>query len=291
MKLTPKFSILFLLTAIVPTAIVGYLAYENSRRTIIRETIEHLTSINIHKSNELKRWVEAIQGSLEELGQRPLIRLYTESLMEHEAQGRPYQKAKEGLLEDHLKPRLKYGNFLELFLICPKHGLTLVSTDERQEGKYNNNQPYYLEGKSRTHIQHVYYSPGLEQPTMTLSTPIKDKQGNLLGVLAGRLDLGELSKIIEQRPVKSRTEDTYLVNAFNFFVTESRFSKGYALKKAVHTEGVEAGLSGKNGVGFYQDYRGNSVIGAYKWLPEFKMVILTEIDQGEAFAPVVHLPG
>ena len=223
------------------------------------------------------------------MAQRPLIRLYAESLMEHEAQGRPYQKAKEGLLEDHLKPRLKYGNFLELFLICPKHGLTLVSTDERQEGKYNNNQPYYLEGKSRTYIQHVYYSPGLEQPTMTISTPIKDKQGNLLGVLAGRLDLGELSKIIEQRPVKSRTEDTYLVNAFNFFVTEPRFGRGYALKKAVHTEGVEAGLSGKSGVGFYQDYRGKSVIGAYKWLPEFKMVILTEIDQEEAFAPVVHL--
>ena len=43
MKLAPKLSILFLLSAIVPTAIVGYLAYENGRRTIIKETIEHLT--------------------------------------------------------------------------------------------------------------------------------------------------------------------------------------------------------------------------------------------------------
>ena len=171
----------------------------------------------------------------------------------------------------------------------PQQGLISASTDEKQEGKYKINQPFYFEGKSRTTIQPVYFSPGLEQATMTLSTPIKDKQGNLLGVLAGRLALGELSKIIEQRPSESRPEDTYLVNTFNFFVTEPRFGKGYALKKAVYTEGVEAGLSGKTGVGFYKDYRGNSVIGAYKWLPELKMLILTEIDQEEAFAPIVHL--
>ena len=92
--------------------------------------------------------------------------------MKHEAPDRLYQKAKKDFLEDHLQPRLKYGNFLELFLICPQQGLTLISTDERQEGKYKNHQPYFLEGRSRTTIQHVYYSPGLEQPTMTISTPI-----------------------------------------------------------------------------------------------------------------------
>jgi signal transduction histidine kinase len=288
-KLAPKLAILILVAAFLPTVIVGYLAYDNSRRTILKETIKHLTSINSYKSNELERWVEDSRGSLEELAGRPLIRRDTKSLMNHEAQGRLYQKAKEGFLEAHLKPRMMYGNFLELFLICPQQGLTLVSTDERQAGKYKNNQPYYLEGKSRTTIQPVYYSPGLELNTMTIGTPIKDQQGNLLGVLAGRLDLGELSKIIEQQPVKSRTEDTYLVNAFNFFVTEPRFGRGYALKKAVRTEGVEAGLSGKSGSGFYQDYREQPVIGAYHWLPEFKMAILTEIDQKEAFAPIEEL--
>ena len=53
MKLAPKLSILLLLSAIVPTILVGTLSYENGRRTIIKETIEHLTSINIYKSNDL----------------------------------------------------------------------------------------------------------------------------------------------------------------------------------------------------------------------------------------------
>ena len=289
MKLAPKLTILFLLLSILPAAVVGYLAYENGRRTIVSETIDHLVSINLLKSNELKRWVEANKSSIEELAQRPLVKQYAEELAKHDTPDHAYQRAKGSIVEDHLKPRLKYGGFFELILMCPHHGQISASTDQKQEGKNRDTYPYFIEGKSHTYIQGVYYSPALEQPAMTISTPIKNKQGNLLGVLGGRLDLGELSKIIGLQTGKSLTEDTYLVNTFNFFVTEPRFGHGYALKKAVRTEGVEAGLSGKYGVGFYKDYRGVPVIGAYKWLPEFKMCIITEIDQVEAFAPIVRL--
>ena len=289
MKLAPKLTILFLLLSIVPTAIVGYLAYANGRRTTVQETIDHLVSINIFKSNELKRWVKDNESSIEELAQRHLVRQYAAVLAKHDTPNPAYHKAKASIVEDHLKLRLKYGGFFELFLMCPRHALISASTDEKQEGKYRDTYPYFIEGKNRTYVQGIYYSPVLEQPAMTVSTPIKDKQGNFLGVLGGRLDLGELSKIIALQTGESPTEDTYLVNTFNFFVTEPRFGQGYALKKAVRTEGVEAGLSGKDGVGFYEDYRGVSVIGAYKWLPEFKMCIITEIDQAEAFAPIVRL--
>jgi len=289
MKLAPKLTILFLLLAIVPTAIVGYFAYENGRRTIVQETIDHLISINLFKNNELKRWIEDNKSSIEELAQRPLVRHYAAVLTKHDTPDLAYHRAKVSIVEEHLKPRLKYGDFFELFLMCPRHGLISASTDERQEGKYRDFHPYFIEGKSHTYVQGIYYSRVLEQPAMTISTPIKDKQGNLLGVLAGRLDLGELSKIIALQTGKSPTEDTYLVNTFNFFVTEPRFGHDYALKKATRTEGVEAGLSGRDGTGFYKDYRRLPVMGAYKWLPEFNMCIITEIDQAEAFAPIVRL--
>jgi PAS domain S-box-containing protein len=110
-----------------------------------------------------------------------------------------------------------------------------------------------------------------------------------MAVLAGRLDLGELSKIMLLQSGKSLTPDTYLVNTFNYFVTEPRFGRNFVLKKAIRTEGVKAGLSGRKGFGFYRDYRGVPVIGAFQWLPDFKMCIITEIDKAEAFAPVLRL--
>ena len=289
MKLAPKLTLLFFFLSIAPTAVVGYLSYESGRRTIIQNSEDHLISVNIFKSNELKRWIEGNKAGIEELAQRPLVRRYAAVLIKHNTSGPEYHKARDSIVEDHLKPRLKYGGFFEIFVMCPRHGHISASTDESQEGKYRDFHPYYINGKRQSFVQGVYYSPSLEQAAMTISTPIKDKQGNLLGVLAGRLDLGELSKIIALQTGKSPAEDTYLVNSFNFFVTEPRFGQAYALKKAVRSEGVQAGLSGKDGINFYMDYRGVPVIGAYKWLSQFNMCIITEVDQEEAFAPVVRL--
>jgi PAS domain S-box-containing protein len=290
MKIAARITILFLLTAIVPTGIVGYLGYSIGKRTILEETTDHLVSINILKTRELERWVKEGKNSIEELAQRPLVRQYASILAaSHERPDPSYRRAHIDIVENHLKPRLKHGVFLELFVMCSPQGHVSASTDENQDGKYRNNRRYFVEGKNRTYVEGSYYSPTLEQPAMTVSTPIKDKDGNTVAVLAGRLNLGELSEIIALQSRKSSTLDTYLVNTFHFFVSEPRFGKDYVLKKAVHTEGIEAGLSGKDGFSFYKNYRGVPVIGAYKWLPELKLCIITEIEQSDAFEPVTHL--
>ncbi|MBM4429829.1 MAG: PAS domain S-box protein [Chloroflexi bacterium] len=289
MKLATRLTIVFLLLALVPIAVVGYLAYHSGRQALQQAAIDHLLSVNLLKSQELDRWIESEKRSLEELAQRPLVRQYTALLAAHDPAHPTAPAAHRSLVADHLQPRLRYSSSLELSIICPRHGIILVSTDERQEGKYRDAQPYFLEGRSQTYLQGVYWSTTLEQPAMTIGTPIRDEQGNLLGVLAGRLDLHELSRIMELQSGTSETEDTYLVNTFNFFVTEPRFGQGYALKKAVHTAGVQAGLAGQDGVDFYMDYRGVPVIGAYRWLPAYQVCLLTEVDQAQAYAPSIHL--
>jgi PAS domain S-box-containing protein len=290
MKLATRLTILFLLTAILPTAIVGYLGYDIGKRAILQQTTDYLVSINVLKGRELERWIEESKNSIEELAQRPLVR-QNASIMaaSHHMPDSSYRRAHSDILENHLKPRLKYGIFSELFVMCSPAGHISASTDENQDGKYRNDRKYFIEGKNRTYVEGSYYSPALEQPAMTVSTPIKGKDGYTVAVLAGRLALEELSEIMVQQSGRSKTLDTYLVNSFNFFVTEPRFGEDYILKKAGRTEGIDAGLSGKDGIGFYNDYRGEPVIGAYKWLPEFRMCIITEIDQAEAFAPVVRL--
>lgn len=39
----------------------------------------------------------------------------------------------------------------------------------------------------------------------------------------------------------------------------------------------------------YRDYRGVPVIGAWKWLPQYQMGVVTEMDVGEAYAPLRYL--
>ncbi len=291
MKLAAKLTILFLLLTTIPLAVVGYLAFDNGRRTIEQNTINHLISTNILKEAEFDRWVQGNERSLRELARRPLVREYAAMLASLDPPTDPeYQAAYMSIYDDHLTPALEEDRgFLDLSILRGDDGWILISTNKSLEGKYRESEPYFVEGKSRTYVQNVYYSLTLGEAAMTIATPIRDREGNLIAVLAGHVDLAEMSEIMMQRSGLSATEETYLVNTFNFFVTEPRFGEGYALKKAVHTEGVETCLEHNDGVGFYDDYRGVPVIGAYRWMPARELCILTEVDQAEAYAPIVAL--
>jgi signal transduction histidine kinase len=165
----------------------------------------------------------------------------------------------------------------------------VVSSDESHEGKYRESEPFFVEGKVRTYVGKVSYSLSEGGAVMHISTPIHDEQGDVIGVLAGHADLAEMTGIMRAATAVSASEDAYLVNTSRFFVTEPRFGEGFALKKAIHTDGAEACLERGDGMGLYDDYRGVPVLGTYRWLPERELCILTELDQAEAFAPIVAL--
>jgi signal transduction histidine kinase len=286
MKLGARLTLFFVLLSIVPVIIVGYIAYHNGRQTIEQVEINHLVSTNLMKSSELHRWIESNKRSILELAQRPLFIVFSGVMANHDTSSPAYEDAHMKIIQDHLSPRITTtGGFLEVFIICPCHGVVLASSNETQEGKYRTNQPYFMEGMKSTYVQGVYYSLPLQQPAMIISTPILNKQGHTVAVLAGLLDLNELSSIMSAQSGLSQSEDTYLVNRSNFFVTEPHFGVNYALKKTVRTRGVEAGLAGSDGVAFYENYKNVPVIGAYKWLPEYNMCLITEVDQAEAYTP------
>ncbi len=57
------------------------------------------------------------------------------------------------------------------------------------------------------------------------------------------------------------------------------------------TDIAAAAVAGGSGVRMtdYRDYRGSPSVGAYSWLPEYQLGIITEIDTAEAFRPVTIL--
>lgn len=290
MKLAPKLTLLFLTIAFVPLAAVGVATYGISRETIMRQTTNHLRAVNLLKEAELKRWLVDNQNDLERLAARPYFMDSFAAVMERHDHADPtHGKDHQQIVADHLAPYLARSSFVEVFILRPTDGLILISTDPAQEGKFRESEFYFVEGGKATCIENVTYSQSLEQAVMTMATPVRDRQGNLLAVLAGRLDLEELTRIMEQGRGLSETEDTYLVNRFNFFVTEPRFGKNFALKRAVQTEGVNAALRGADEVLLYRDYRGVPVIGALKWMPERELALITELDQSEAFEPMVRM--
>ena len=147
MRLNVKLTVVFLLLSIIPLAVVGYLAYENGRRTIEQNVLNHLISATILKQNEFDRWVHGSERSLRELAQRPLVREYAAALALYDPADPAYQAAYASLVEDHLNPTLEEeGGFLDLSILRGDDGLILISTDAGLEGKYRESEPFFVRG-------------------------------------------------------------------------------------------------------------------------------------------------
>ncbi|SHJ66237.1 His Kinase A (phospho-acceptor) domain-containing protein [Desulfatibacillum alkenivorans DSM 16219] len=290
MTLSKRLSIFFLFISLIPLLTVGAIAYISGRQTIQTQAINHLYSTNILKQAELDAWLQEKTAFLELAANSHYVKSrFPENMLLNGELHQLGLEEKNQLKRDFFAPYLKNGGFFELFIMEPEKGSVIVSSDQNQEGKVKKDQPYFKEGKSRTYIQNVYYSMSIREPAITISAPLKLVGGELMGVLAARVDISTLSKIISRRSSRLKTEDTYLVNKFNFFITEPLFGEDYALKKTIHTEGVALALEKSEGFAFYKDYRGIPVIGAYRWVPDKELAIITEVDQSEAYAPIYRL--
>ena len=250
MTLSTRLILFFLLLSMVPMAAIGYIGFHNGLQTIEQDTINHLVSLNRSKEAEFNRWIKGSQSQIKALAQRPLVRELAAQLNSDVISEKVYQKLRENIIDDHFAASIKAGiGFIDLSMLNKTDGCVMVSTDPRLEGKFRENESFFIEGRKRTFVDEVTYALTTEEMVMHISTPIVDGRGKLIAVLSGHVDWKEMCNIMRLGSDVSQSQETYLVNRFNYFVTEGRFAKAYPLKKTVYTRGTEACLAQRSGVG------------------------------------------
>ncbi|MBI3002426.1 MAG: HAMP domain-containing protein [candidate division NC10 bacterium] len=272
-----------------PLALVGILAYRSAEQGLREKALNHLSTAAILKAQEISSWVAEKEQDIHLLATLPDIRAAVQRLLADHRTGRQGGGSKDTLrvILHHLP--LTHPDFAEIFLLDARTGEVVVSTDPEEEGKLKDDRPYFREGRVRPFVQSIYYSLSLGGPTMTLATPVLDAVGRPAGVLVGRVNLAKLDQVMAERTGLGTTGETFLVNRFNFFVSEVRGGDQLPEQAAVFTEGVRAALRGENGTALYRNHRGIPVVGAYRWLPDVDLALVAEVEQAEAFAPVFGL--
>jgi PAS domain S-box-containing protein len=285
-KLTPRLTLVFIAYASALLIGVGLMAYDSGRNALRAATISELQATALEKESSLDKWVQDKQGDISALATDPTTVQAAFDLLQAAPNSPESQLAHDELVEN-LTPHLSQGEFLELSLLDPQSGRVLASTDPVEEGKFKENRPYYINGKTRPFVQNLYYSISLQSIAMTASTPLKTRQGQLVGVLAGRLNLKEMNDIISRRTGLHQTDDAYLVNSSSLFVTQPRFIKNPAvLQRAIHTPAVDQCLQQQSGVIEAIDYRDVPAFVVYRWLPDRNLCLVVKMDQTEAYGPI-----
>jgi len=288
LNFSTKLAALFLLLSLVPLTLVGVIAYQTSQRQISAHIFHYLTMTAILKNAALTQWFTDKQHSVEELAQRPLVRQYAATLAKFTPTDPIYASSIFLLRKDHLDPILSLESWRTLFLIDAKTGEMLLSTSDSETlPRYD--VLFALSCQERTRLAPPYYSETLQRPIITIATPVKHADGTTSTILAGEVDMKAIQQILAQGQEMRQTEETYLVNRERLLISESRFLETPHAGKALDSEGIKACLSGKNGNGFYADYRHVAVVGTYRWIEALQTCLLIEIDHVEAFASIVTL--
>ncbi len=212
-----------------------------------------------------EREVERIQVLLSETGSESLVYEKRQDL-----------RARLNQLIDQVQ------RFDVLFLMDPA-GKVVLSSDPTQEGVLFTDETSFQEGLRGPYISPPIYSPSAERAAIFVTRPLTDRDGNLLGVFGGRANIASLDDTIAGVTSLDQSSEVYLVGANHARLTDSDGGTGDYLQ----SPGIDAVLRDQNlGQGMYKGYRGNQVVGVYKWIPELQVALLVEMDRAKAFQGV-----
>lgn len=303
-----KLTILFLLWSLVPLIMLRFIVYPVVQGAFEQMVIQNLTGVGHKQSEFVSSWMKERKDDASLLASDSCIMAFHKYL--------PESKDFKRMLA-HLEFVRDTHGYKDIFII-DKEGRVKAGTEKDLIGIYMTEFDFFQEAiKGRVYVSKVSPStfPILNEfgereygvPTLFVSSPVRDEEYNIQGVLALQVDLVTLSN--EMRKVKlGETGETYLVDKDGLMITESKFintirhmgliKKRTSLELKVLdpttgklTNAAEECVKGKEGYDAkgYLDYRGVRVLGVWHWLPEYGWGVISEIDLEEAYAAPMEM--
>ncbi|MGR3317706.1 MAG: cache domain-containing protein [Candidatus Anammoxibacter sp.] len=305
-----KLGIIFLILAILPLFVMRLVVYPITQKTLRDELVNDLARVGDRQIALLKGWLKEREKDAIVIASDPGV-IRSMDLMQD--------------VDDEFRETVEHLQFIKEqygykgISVIDRNGRVRITTELNLTGKDVSKFDYFknaLSGEtfvtkirpSEVEVENELGQMETGLPTMFVFTPIKDgTDGSNIGVVLLRLDVIEISKIMQGIKL-GESGETYLINKEGIMVTESKFAKQLRNDKLINKRtSLELkvvdqltgeltlaakrcldGDSGFNGFG-YKDYRGVQVIGYWRWIPEYDMGLIAEIDVEEGFGVLYKL--
>jgi GAF domain-containing protein/HAMP domain-containing protein len=283
----------FFLISAASTAVIGLFAYYLAEETLTSLIYDQLDSVAAIKEEELQKWVVDQQNDLNYISNLNHLHEASQTLLQLDKAGvalddPAYQAAYSRTTTYLADVRAHKPAFSEILIMAELGGKVVASTRPDSIGQYRIHDSYFREGRLGPYTQKPYISPYDSRPAMSVSKPIHDDDGRLLGVMAIHLSLVDIDDIIRLPTGLAETGEVYLVDRHNAFFSSERLGREEFLR-GVHSDGIDRAIARVSGQAIYNNYDGVPVIGVYQWLDQFDLALMAEISVNEAFAPARRL--
>ena len=286
--------IFFLIFILLASGIVagGYFSYRNYEENYRAEVEQQLSAIADLKVNQLVQWRKE---RLED-GQIYYKNYLFSTIVKRYLRNRNDRDAKKEILI--WAGQLQNGNNYNLMMLLDAQMNTILVYPENKE------QPHFIIDQKNTDILHSgniafqdFYRNDRDQHIyLKILVPILDDhtQKRMIAVLALRISPEVyLYPLMKKWPTRSRTSETLLIRKDGtdaLYLNDLKFHKDAALKLRIPLTRKDVlavkAVSGIEGIVDGIDYRGKSVIGAVRAIPDSPWFIVVRMDMEEVYAPL-----
>lgn len=284
---------IFVGLVLLPAVAVGTASSVISGQRLLDQTRAQLVSVAALKESEIFTWANNLTSFLALAMPDSSRSLFYDLLISGPTgvDSSLYNNTYESELERYRNIIAQGNVFVEMFILAPD-GTVRLSTDAGQIGRNQFGYAFFEPGLEGYFVSAPYYDSVLAEVTMVASAPLVNESGETIGILAGRANLDQLNAIMSERTGLGETGETYLVGARDrILMTESRFEeRGMSLGSYISTsDGLDAAVLTKGDVsGNFTNYYYVDVVGVYRMLEEFNLVLIAEQEQSEALRGVVQ---
>ena len=218
--------VFFVVLALLPLSVVSFINISQQGQQAQSQVEEQLRSITELKANQLDQWLSqgtlALNIILSNNTVRQLIATYATA---------PESLSPEQIdtLNSDITAFADSNRYFEEFTVYDLEGSILLASNRGDLGKVVTLQPYFTSSLNRReYLQAPFYDLGSAELTMIVTHQVFDDAGQLVAILAGKINLNTLGSIMTERTGLTTTGETYLVSHYK---CEKRSFSGLPAKK------------------------------------------------------------
>lgn len=279
-KLFLSHTALGLLSAIL----TSYIFYSVISDALLERTLDQLSSINILKKDLVESYFFRSRQNLEALQvENKFVTIYRDL-------SAPSVHSSVNHDLDDIENLCRLYNFKNLH-VFDTHHRQLFSTDEEMypEGLLTKIDSAVSVDPDGIRIIDASHHSSDHQPLLFYYVPILE-QGERVGIVLVQENFQKIQTILLEHTGMGNTGESYIVGFDLAMRSTSRFFPDSVPGLIrVESEAVKNSFQGQSGQGIITDYRGVSVLSAYRSIQhrDLKWVIISEIDEAEAMQPIL----
>jgi len=258
----------FLLLALGPLSLVGYVAFSQVRGDRQRGTVDRLSAAADLREAQLREWVHARTSGVGKWAADPAI-VSALSMRGGQIQSAAPEQLKMVLEND--------PTFQRVFWVAEREQDKWIAvTTGQAEPRPDGSIPAREAERAAPH----FWIASDGTPVFEFAAIVRDASGQLMGFVVGLAPFTPTASRIVFGV--GRTGVVYLVNREQQLLL---LQGQPSASPSRESEGVTRALrQGQNGASVYRNMAGMPVIGVYRWLADMEMALIAEQDQAEAFA-------